>query len=233
MSFTEKSDLRIPPLGRRLRLGFVGGGRGGLVGDWHFNGARLSNHWDVVAGALSSRPENAAASARDWVISPDRSYSDYRDMAEREGQRNDGIEAVAICTPNWSHAEIARVFLRAGIDVILDKPMTTTIEDAQMLVELAERESRVLVVTYPYSHHAMVRQAQDMIRQNRIGKVRQAHVEYLQDWNAGKVYRVSPKGRPELIIEGLQGAADIALIPKSQTIIVPRMKEDKVTAYKL
>src|ERR1700751_2904871 len=98
--------LRRPPLGRRLRLGFVGGGRGGQVGAWHAAGARLSAHWDIVAGALSTDPKVAFLSAGDWGIDPSRSYSDYRAMAVAEAGRSDGIEAVAICTPNWTHAEI-------------------------------------------------------------------------------------------------------------------------------
>lgn len=183
MSFTDKSDLRLPPLGRRLRLGFVGGGRGGLVGAWHFSGARLSNHWEVVAGALSTRPENAAASARDWCIAADRSYSDYRLMAATEAARPDGIEAVSICTPNNSHADIAAAFLRAGIDVILDKPMTSVTADARMLVEVQRATGVSLTMTYPFSHHAMVRQARALIARGEIGRTRQVHVEYLQDWN--------------------------------------------------
>lgn len=183
MSFTDKSALRTPPLGRRLRLGFVGGGRGGLVGDWHFAGARLSNHWDVVAGALSSRPYNAAASARDWMIAPDRSYADYRIMAEVESQRPDGIEAVTICTPNWNHAEIAAAFLRAGIDVILDKPMTTSVADARMLVDLTRETGLTLAMTSPYSYHGMAQQARAMIASGAIGDVRHFHIEYLQEWN--------------------------------------------------
>ncbi|MDE2445408.1 MAG: Gfo/Idh/MocA family oxidoreductase [Alphaproteobacteria bacterium] len=183
MSFKDKSALRTPPLGRRLRLGFVGGGRGGLVGDWHFSGARLSNHWDVVAGALSSRPDNAAASARDWMIAPDRSYTDYRDMARVESARPDGIEAVTICTPNWNHAEIAVTFLKAGIDVILDKPMTTTVADAEMLVKLAQETGLCVVLTYPYTYHAMAQQARALIANGGIGEVRHVHLEYLQEWN--------------------------------------------------
>ena len=183
MSFTDKHGLRVPPRGRRLRLGFVGGGRGGLVGDWHFAGARLSNHWEVVAGALSSRPENAALSARDWCIAPERSYADFASMAAAEAARPDGIEAVSICTPNASHAAIAATFLRAGIDVILDKPMTTTVEDARMLAALARETGLRLVMTYPFAHHALVRQAKGMVARGMIGEVRQLHVEYLQDWN--------------------------------------------------
>jgi len=183
MGFTDKSNLRLPPLGRRLRLGFVGGGRGGLVGEWHFSGARLSNHWEVVAGALSTRPDNAAVSAADWCIAPDRSYSDWREMARAEAARPDGIEAVSICTPNNSHAAIAAAFLKAGIDVILDKPMTTTVEDAKMLVAVQHETGTSLTMTYPFSHHAMVRQARALIAEGRVGAIRQVHVEYLQDWN--------------------------------------------------
>jgi predicted dehydrogenase len=207
MSFDEKSNLRTPPLGRRLRLGFVGGGRGGLVGEWHFSGARLSKHWDVVAGALSSRPDNAAASARDWMIDATRSYTDFHKMAAAEAARPDGIEAVSICTPNASHAAIAEAFLTAGIDVILDKPMTTTVEDARRLVDLSLSTGRVVVMTYPFAQHAMVRQARALIAQGAVGAVRQVHVEYLQEWNAapqefvGAVWRQDPAkvGRSSII----------------------------------
>lgn len=185
MGFADKSRLRVPPLGRRLRLGFVGGGRGGLVGEWHWAGARLSNHWDVVAGALSSNPENAALSARDWMIAADRSYADYHSMAKAEAARADGIEAVVVCTPNWSHYEIAATFMKAGIDVICDKPMTTTLADAESLLALQRQSGLVLVMTYPYKHHAMVRQARHMIAQGAIGTIKQFHIEYLQEWGTG------------------------------------------------
>ncbi|WP_112313062.1 Gfo/Idh/MocA family protein [Pseudogemmobacter bohemicus] len=183
MSFTDRSNLRQPPLGRRLRLGFVGGGRGGLVGSWHFAGARLSNHFDVVAGALSSRPDNAALSAADWVIAPDRSYTDFREMAKAEAARPEGIEAVAICTPNDSHALVAVAFLEVGIDVILDKPMTALLGDAEALVAVRERSGVSLTMTYPFSHHAMVRQARALVDEGALGRIAQVHVEYLQDWN--------------------------------------------------
>ncbi|ASY73961.1 Oxidoreductase (plasmid) [Sinorhizobium fredii CCBAU 83666] len=187
MTSVGKCSLRNPLLGRRLRLGFVGGGRGGLVGQWHFAGARLSNHWEVVAGALSSEPDKAHASAAEWMIAPDRSYGDWKEMAEAEAERDDGIEAVSIVTPNWTHHRIAAAFLKAGIDVILDKPMTTTVSDARKLVEIQRATGRVLVMTYPYAHHAMVRQAKHMIRNGAVGTVRQAHVEYAQEWATGPV----------------------------------------------
>ncbi|MDA8586269.1 Gfo/Idh/MocA family oxidoreductase [Rhodobacteraceae bacterium] len=185
MTDFDVTNLRRPVLDRRLRLGFVGGGRGGLVGQWHASGARLSNQWDIVAGALSTNPENAKLSARDWLIAPDRSYDDWREMARVEASREDGIDAVAICTPNFSHYEIASCFLKAGIDVICDKPMTTTLADAEHLVEIQRQTGVRLLLSYPYTHHTMVRQAAHMISAGAIGKIRQVQTEYLQEWATG------------------------------------------------
>ena len=185
MTDLNTSNLRRPALERRLRLGFVGGGRGGLVGEWHAAGARLSNQWDIVAGALSSDAENAARSAKDWIIPPDRSYADWREMARTEATLTDGIEAVVVCTPNFSHYEICAGFLAAGIDVICDKPMTTTSDDAERLVNQVRESEAQLFVTYPYTHNAMARQAAHMVQAGAIGQVRQVHTEYLQEWATG------------------------------------------------
>ncbi len=181
-TFRETPNLRIPPLGRRLRLGFVGGGRGAVVGTWHLHGARLSGHWDVLAGALSRDPACATASADDWCIAQDRSYAGFEEMVQSEVARSDdGIEAVAICTPNYSHFPIANAFLDNGFDVILDKPMTITVTDAENLVEKAHSKGRILAVTYPYGHHAMIMQARRMIETGAIGNIRQTVIEYAQD----------------------------------------------------
>jgi predicted dehydrogenase len=180
--FSMQHGLRRPPLGRRMRLGFVGGGRGGQVGTWHSAGARLSGHWDIIAGALSTDPKVAALSACDWGIDGSRSYADYPAMAAAEAARADGIEAVAICTPNWTHAAIATAFLQSGIDVILDKPMAMSIAEAVHLVTLREETGLTLALTYSFAHHAMVRQATVMVEQGAIGRIRQAQVEFIQDW---------------------------------------------------
>jgi predicted dehydrogenase len=182
MAMLGSADTKYPQAGRRLRLGFVGGGRGALVGEWHATGARLSNRWEIVAGALSSNPETAKASAADWLIAPDRAYADFHQMAAAEAKRGDGIEAVVICTPNWNHHEAAAAFMRAGIDVILDKPMTTSLDDALDLVRLRRETGVFLGMTYPYTFHAMARQMRHMIRSGAIGEVRQVLVEYAQDW---------------------------------------------------
>lgn len=169
---------------RRLRLGFVGGGQGGLIGKVHANGARLSNRWDIVAGALSSTPEKAWASGRDWLLAEDRIYTDYAEMAAKEAARDDGIDAVAIVTPNHLHHPVACAFLDAGIDVICDKPVSVTLSDALDLQERTEKAGRFFGVTYVYSAHAMVRQARAMVASGALGELRQIHVEYLQEWAA-------------------------------------------------
>jgi len=175
-----KQDFPTPS--RRLRLGFFGGGQGALIGQVHANGARLSNRWDIVAGALSSNPQRAKASGKDWLLADDRVYSDYREMARAEAAREDGIEAVSIVTPNHLHAPIAKAFMDVGIDVISDKPLTTTLEEALSLAKAQDDSGVVFGVTYAYSAHVMVRQAQAMVRGGDLGDIRQIHVEYFQDW---------------------------------------------------
>ena len=176
----KKHDF--PLTSRRLRLGFVGGGQGALIGEVHANGARLSNRWDIVAGALSSNPERAKASGKAWLLADDRVYSDYREMAQAEAAREDGIEAVSIVTPNHLHAPIAKAFIDVGIDIISDKPLTTSLEEALNLAKLQNESGVIFGVTYAYSAHVMVRQAQAMVRCGDLGDIRQIHVEYFQDW---------------------------------------------------
>src|SRR3712207_5278231 len=127
-------------LNRRLRLGMVGGGRGAFIGAVHRIAARIDDRWDFVAGALSSDPERARLSGEDLLLSPDRIYGSLQEMAERESAREDGIDAVSIVTPNHAHAQAAEAFLKAGIHVICDKPLTTTVEEAERLAGIA-RES--------------------------------------------------------------------------------------------
>lgn len=174
-----------PASGRRLRLGMVGGGRGALVGQWHAGGARLSGRWDIVAGALSSDPETARASGRDWLFAEDRIHTDFRHMAADESARPDGIDAVAICTPNFLHRPVAEAFMEAGIDVICDKPVALSREECAAMEEVRDRAGVVFAVTYPYAYHPMAVQAQAMIAEGAIGAVRQVMVEYVQDGRTG------------------------------------------------
>lgn len=167
---------------RRIRLGMVGGGQGAFIGAVHRIAARLDDEYELCAGALSSNPERALASAQEIGLAADRSYSSYKEMVAGESAREDGIEAVAIVTPNHTHYAIAKAFLAAGIHVICDKPMTLTVEEAETLQEAARNAGRILAVTYNYTGYPMVRQARAMIERGDLGAIRVVQVQYAQDW---------------------------------------------------
>ena len=167
-----------------LKLGMVGGGKGAFIGGVHRIAARLDGHWDLVAGAFSSDPERAAQSAADLGIAEERSYGSFAAMAEAEAARPDGIDAVAIVTPNHLQSSVATAFLRAGIPVICDKPLAITVEDAEALVKLVAETSLPFILTQTYTGYPMVCEARALIAAGRIGRVRHVQVEYLQDWLA-------------------------------------------------
>jgi predicted dehydrogenase len=167
---------------KRLRLGMVGGGQGAFIGGVHRYAARLDGHWDLVAGALSSNPSRAADSARDLGISPDRCYTDFRRMAHAEATRGDGIDAVAIVTPNHMHADPAIAFLDAGIHVICDKPLAATQADAEAIARAVDRSGKLFILTHNYTGYPLIRQAREMVTRGDIGTPRVVQVEYAQDW---------------------------------------------------
>ncbi|HEV7276333.1 MAG TPA: Gfo/Idh/MocA family oxidoreductase [Devosiaceae bacterium] len=168
--------------GEKLRVGMVGGGRNAFIGAVHRFAMRLDDEIELVAGALSSDPANAAASAAELGLPADRSYADYTSMAAAEAARSDGIEAVVIVTPNHLHAPIATAFLEAGIDVICDKPLATSLPEAEALVALAGRVGRKLLVTLNNTGYAMVRQAREMVAAGELGRLVAVHASYIQDW---------------------------------------------------
>ena len=169
---------------QKIRLGMVGGGQGAFIGEVHRIASRIDNRFDLVAGALSSDPTRAAESAVELGISTDRSYANFADMAIAESAREDGIQAVSIVTPNHLHFPVAKVFLEAGIHVICDKPLTSTLEEAVQLTQLSKRKNVHFAVTYNYSAYPMVRQAREMIAAGRLGSIRVIQIEYAQDWLA-------------------------------------------------
>jgi predicted dehydrogenase len=171
----------------RIRLGMVGGGEGAFIGAVHRIAARLDDNYDFVAGALSSTAAKAKASGEALGLAPDRNYGDFESMAREESAREDGIEAVAIVTPNHVHAVAAEAFLRAGIHVICDKPLTTTLDDAHRLRELARESGLVFAVTYNYTGYPMVRHAREMVQAGELGDIRIVQVEYVQDWLTEKL----------------------------------------------
>ena len=177
----------FPQLSRRLRLGIVGGGR---IAVTQAMAARMSGYWDIVAGALSTQSQRSLIRARQFHIAEDRAYHCYKQMVESEAQRPDGIDAVMITTPNHLHYDVAQNFLRAGIDVMCEKPLTNHHTEAQKLVELKQQYQRTFAVCYTMSCFPMVRQARDMVRNGAIGKINQIHVEFMQDWMmADAVYK--------------------------------------------
>lgn len=166
-----------------IRLGMVGGGSGAFIGGIHRIAARLDGQFSLVAGALSSDPERAAASAADLNIP--RSYDDFAVMAQAEAARDDGIEAVAIVTPNHMHAAPAIAFLNAGIHVICDKPLAATAEQAAEIAEAAKASSARFFLTHNYCAMPMIREARALVAEGALGDVRLVHAEYLQGWLAG------------------------------------------------
>lgn len=173
--------------GRRLRLGMVGGGEGAFIGAVHRIAARLDDHYELVAGAFASDPERSRVSAAGLHVARERAYPDYRAMAEAEARREDGIDVVAIVTPNHVHFDAAKTFLEAGIHVICDKPMTTTLEDAESLAELVARTGLFFGLTHNYTGYPMVRQAREMVAAGSLGDIRVVQVEYPQDWLATRM----------------------------------------------
>ena len=165
-----------------IRLGMVGGGEGAFIGAVHRIAARLDDHYRLVAGALASSPDNALRSGRALGLAEDRIYADHTAMAAAEAARADGIEAVAIVTPNHLHVPIAATFLQAGIHVICDKPLATSVSDARRLQAIAAECRRIVAVTYNYTGYPMVRQARRMVADGRLGEIRVVQVEYAQDW---------------------------------------------------
>jgi predicted dehydrogenase len=167
---------------RRIRLGMVGGGQGAFIGGVHRIAARIDDRYQLVAGALSSDAQRAAASAAELHIEAGRSYADYRDMARVEAARDDGIDIVSIVTPNHLHAPIASAFLDAGIHVICDKPMTHTLAEVEALVAKVRASGCLFALTHNYSGYPMVRQAREMVRAGELGELRVLQAEYPQDW---------------------------------------------------
>ena len=165
-----------------LRLGMVGGGPGSNIGETHRQAARLDGRYDLVAGVFASNAERSRAFAATLGIAPERRYATWHEMAGQEGARSDGIEVVAIMTPNNSHYAIAKAFLEQGVDVICDKPLTTDLAQAQELQQLAAAKGLVFGVTYNYSGYPMVRQARAMVQAGALGKIRLVQVEQASGW---------------------------------------------------
>ncbi len=187
-------DASPPPAsGTRIRLGMVGGGQDAFIGAVHRIAARLDDRFALVAGALSATPERARASGRALGLPADRVYDTFAAMAEAEAARPDGIEAVAIVTPNHLHAPVAETFLRAGIHVICDKPLTADLGEARALARAVRESGRLFVLTHTYTGYPLVREARAMVAEGRLGTLRHVQVDYAQDWLTEPAERAGSK----------------------------------------
>lgn len=168
----------------RLKLGMVGGGEGAFIGAVHRLAARMDDEYELVAGAFSSDAQNCLRTGQWLHISPDRCYADYQQMALAESVRADGIDVVAIVTPNYLHATVATAFLNVGIDVICDKPLCTSYTEGLELAQTVRDSGRQLFLTHNYSAYPLVREARSRILAGELGEIRYIEVEYLQQWLA-------------------------------------------------
>lgn len=190
MAITGKDDGKRDG---RIRLGMVGGGEGAFIGAVHRIASRIDDHYVFVAGALSSTAEKAKRSGAALGLDPNRAYPDFETMAREEAKRPDGIEAVSIVTPNHMHAGPALAFLKAGIHVICDKPLTTSLKEAKALQAAAKKSGLIFAVTHNYTGYPMVRQARAMVKSGELGEIRVVQVEYPQDWLAEPLEKTGQK----------------------------------------
>lgn len=168
-----------PRLNRRLRLGIVGGGR---IAATQGAAARMTNCWDIVAGALSSDPVRGQERGAQWYLDPARCYASFAEMAKAEAARSDGVDAVMVTTPNHMHFLAAKAFLDQGIAVLCDKPLTNEVAEAEALATQVAQTGAIFGVGYAMSCIPMVRQARELVAAGEIGDVNQIHTEFMQDW---------------------------------------------------
>jgi len=201
----------ISNLGRRLRLAVIGGGPGSFIGPMHRQAARLDDRYELVAGVLSSNSERAKKAGMEIGLVTERAYTSVSEMLEAEASRNDGADVVAIMTPNDSHYEFSIAALERGFDVICDKPMTNTLQEAEKLHKKVQDSGLVFCLTHNYTGYPMVRQAKAMVMEGEVGTIRLVQVEYVQGGKADEndpdpskselPWRYDPvKGGPSLVM---------------------------------
>jgi predicted dehydrogenase len=200
----------ITNLGRRLRLGVIGGGPGSFIGAMHRTAARLDDRYEIVAAALSSNPDRAKQAAKDIGLPQDRSYGSGPELIAGEAAHRQGADVIAIMTPNDTHHAYSLLALGAGFDVICDKPLSNTLDEALEIVNKVKETGLIFALTHNYTGYPMVRQAKAMVDDGQLGDMRLIQVEYVQggkaDENdpeqAGDVpWRYDPtRGGPSLVM---------------------------------
>jgi predicted dehydrogenase len=223
----------ISTLGRRLRLAVIGGGPGSFIGAMHRQAARLDDCYEIVTGILSSDPDTSKKAALELGMSSDRLYSSVPEMLDAETSRKDGIDVVAIMTPNDSHYEYSIAALEHGFDVICDKPMTNTLEEAESLHKKVQETGLVFCLTHNYTGYPMVRQAKAMVQDGQLGTIRLIQVEYVQGGKADEskpmpdvmTWKYDPvRGGPSRVM------GDIGTHAHNLTRFITGLEVDKVAA---
>lgn len=188
---------------RRLKMGMVGGGEGSFIGAVHRIAARLDGQIELVCGCFSSHPENSLATGRSLFLPDERIYTTYQEMMEKEAAlpETQRMDFVSIVTPNHVHFEPARLALERGFHVVLDKPMTYTLEEAKQLKQIVRQTGLLFLLTHTYTGYPMVKEARLRVLRGDLGKIRRIYVEYPQGWlyqdcsdnNKQAAWRVDPK----------------------------------------
>ncbi len=172
------------PINRKLRMALVGGGQGAFIGRVHATAAVLDNRAALVAGALSSNPEKAKASAPDFDIPSERAYGSFQELIDSELRRpeSERIDFVSVATPNHTHFEIAKAAVEAGFNCMCDKPMTFDLAQAEQLAEAVDASGVVFAVTHNYTGYPLVRQARQMVLDGELGEIQAIRSSYIQGW---------------------------------------------------
>jgi predicted dehydrogenase len=182
-------------LNRKLRMALAGGGQGSFIGRVHATAAVLDNRAELVAGALSSNPEKAKASAPAYDIKPDRAYGSIEELVQKELKlpADKRIDFVSVATPNHTHFPIAKAAVEAGFNVICDKPMTFDLKEAEELQKLVEKTGVVFAVSHNYTGYPLVRQARDMILNGELGEIQAIRSNYIQGWLRSRLEETDQK----------------------------------------
>ena len=179
------------PLDRPLRAGMVGGGPGAFIGDVHRRALRMDGLAQLVAGAFSSDPDRSRTHAAELGV--ERAYGSFEEMAEAEAARDDGIDLVSIVTPNWLHVPAALAFVERGISVVCDKPLSTTLEDAERLAQAVEDAGVTFALTHNYTGYPLIKQARALVADGALGEVRKVVASYSQGWLSRPIEREGSK----------------------------------------
>ena len=167
---------------KKIRIGFVGGGPNSFIGYTHRLSARFDNRFEFVAGVFSRDKKKSIKFGESLGIDKERCYNDFKEMAEKEVKRDDAIEALGIMTPSGNHYEIAKEFIKNKVHIICDKPLTSTIKDAENLKKLIVKHKIIFALTHNYSSYPMLREAKEIIQSGKIGKITLVNVEYPQGY---------------------------------------------------